>query len=129
MSSTAAATLYVGINILIVLVLVFLVIRQRRAFKCVIGDGGHLPLMLAIRAHANAIETIPLGLIGLLALASVGAQVWTVHSLGIMLTLGRVLHAYGLSNNQGTSFGRMAGMLLTLMAILLIGVACVLAIF
>ncbi len=127
MNAIEAASLYVGINLLIVLALVFLVIRQRRAFKCALGDGGHKSLVLAIRAHANAVETIPLGLIGLLALASVGATPWVIHALGITLSIGRALHAYGLSNTEGTSFGRMVGMLLTMVALLLIAIASIIA--
>jgi uncharacterized protein len=129
MSGLEAASLYVGLNILIVLGLTFLVIRQRRAFKCVIGDGGHKPLVLAIRAHANAVETIPLGMIGLVVLASSGTDAWLLHVLGASLTLGRGLHAYGLSHAEGTSFGRMAGMLLTLTSLALTAIMCVLAAF
>ena len=129
MSATQAATLYVGLNIIILLVLIVTVILQRRKHKCVIGDGGHTSLMLAIRAHANAVEVMPMALIGLVCLANVGASAVPIHVLGVTLTLGRALHAYGLSNSQGTSFGRMAGMLLSLLALIGIGGMCLLAIF
>jgi uncharacterized protein len=129
MNAQEAAALYVGLNLFIILVLVFLVIRQRRIHKVVIGDGGHKSLVLAIRAHANAVEIIPLGLIGLVALAGLGSALWIIHVLGIMLTTGRILHAYGLSNSEGTSFGRIAGMMLSLTSLLLMGIACVLGAF
>lgn len=129
MNGTEAATLYVGLNTLIILVLLVLVIRQRRIHKCALGDGGHSSLILAIRAHANAVEVIPVTLVGLVALASVGAPALVVHALGIILTLGRVLHAYGLSGKSGPSFGRMSGMLLSLVALALTGVICVMSAF
>ena len=124
MSAIQAATLYVGLNITILFVLIVLVIRQRRLHKCVIGDGGHKSLILAIRAHANAVEVMPMALIGLVALASTGAIPLAIHVLGTALTLGRGLHAYGLSNNEGPSFGRMAGMALSLLSLIGIAIAC-----
>ena len=127
MSATQAATFYVGLNIAILIGLIVQVILQRRKHKCVIGDGGHPTLLLAIRAHANAVEVMPLALVGLVALASVGASAVSVHALGVALTLGRVLHAYGLSNSSGTSFGRMVGMLLSLLALAGTGIMCLLA--
>lgn len=124
MSAIQAATLYVGLNITILFVLIVLVIRQRRLHKCVIGDGGHKSLILAIRAHANAVEVMPMALIGLVALASTGVIPLGIHVLGAALTLGRGLHAYGLSNNEGPSFGRMAGMALSLLSLIGIAIAC-----
>jgi uncharacterized protein len=129
MNSFEAAAFYVGLNILILIALIFLVVAQRRKHKVVIGDGGHKSLMLAIRAHANAVEVMPMALVGLIALAGAGSSAIIIHILGVMLTLGRGLHAYGLSNNEGTSFGRMAGMLLSLLALIGAAVTCVLAAF
>ena len=129
MNALETATLYVGLNILILLVLIVLVISQRQKYKCAIGDGGHKSLMLAIRAHANAVEVMPIALIGLLALANIGAPTLTIHVLGAALTLGRALHAFGLSNSGGTSFGRMAGMLLSLFALIGTAIMCLLAAF
>lgn len=124
MNATQAATLYVGLNIIILLVLIVMVIRQRRLHKCVIGDGGHKSLMLAIRAHANAVEVMPMALIGLVALASTGVTPGVIHVLGAALTTGRSLHAFGLSNHEGTSFGRMSGMALSLLALIGIAIMC-----
>jgi uncharacterized protein len=103
--------------------------RQRRGHKVAMGDGGHKSLILAIRAHANAVEVMPMALLALIALASAGASAVVIHVIGVMLTIGRTLHAYGLSTNEGTSFGRMAGMGLSLLALIVGGIACVLAAF
>jgi uncharacterized protein len=129
MSTSQAAALYVGLNMLILVVLTVMVIRQRRKLKCAIGDGGHHSLMLAIRAHANATEVIPVALIGIVALSATGASALTVHIMGVLLTLGRVFHGYGLSNSQGTSFGRIAGMGLSLLSLTAISVMCLIAAF
>jgi uncharacterized protein len=129
MSATQAATFYVGLNIIILVVLIVMVIRQRRQHKVVIGDSGHPSLVRAIRAHANAIEVMPMALIGIVALASTGASALVIHILGAMLTLGRGLHGYGLSNSEGTSFGRMAGMALSLLALISTAIMCLAAAF
>jgi uncharacterized protein len=129
MNSYEAAALYVGLNIFILLGLIVLVIKQRRGHKVAIGDGGHKSLMLAIRAHANAVEVMPMALLALIALAGAGATAAVIHVIGVMLTIGRALHGYGLSTNEGTSFGRMAGMMLSLLALIIGGVACILTAF
>lgn len=125
MTSSAAIALYTGLNVLIILALVWQVIGHRRREKITLGDGGFPPLIRAIRAHANATEIAPIALIGLIAMAMANAPVWAIHVGGLSLTLGRALHAYGLSRVEGASFGRMVGMILSLTALLWIGVACI----
>lgn len=129
MSASAAVALYTGLNVLIILALIWQVIRYRRREKISLGDGGHPGLIRAIRAHANATEVAPIALVGLSAMAMASAPVWAIHVGGLSLTVGRVLHAYGLSRVEGASFGRMVGMLLSLIALLWIGIACVWAAF
>jgi len=116
------AAVYVGLNILILLVLSYLVMAGRRRHKIALGDGDNPNFIRAQRAHANAAEYIPAGLIGLvvLALLEPAAPLWLLHGSGISLTAGRILHDVGL--HQGTlNFGRMAGTALTWLAYLLIG--------
>jgi uncharacterized membrane protein YecN with MAPEG domain len=125
MTAFSAIALYTGLNVLIILALIWQVIAHRRREKITLGDGGFPPLTRAIRAHANATEVAPIALIGLIAMAMANAPLWTLHVGGVSLTLGRALHAYGLSRVEGTSFGRMVGMLLSLIALLWIGVTCV----
>ncbi len=124
MTASAAIALYTGLNVLIILALIWQVIGHRRREKISLGDGGHPPLIRAIRAHANATEVAPIALIGLLAMAMANAPLWAIHVGGLSLTIGRALHAYGLSRSEGTSFGRMVGMVLSLTALLWIGMTC-----
>ena len=59
--------------------------------------------------------------VGLVAAAALGAPVIAIHVLGTMLTVGRVLHGWGLSGSAGTSPGRMIGTLLTLLVYIALG--------
>jgi uncharacterized membrane protein YecN with MAPEG domain len=116
------AALYAGANILILLVLAVLVMMGRRKHKIVLGDGANEVFTRAVRAHANAAEYIPAALVGitLLALFDPATPIWLLHGAGISLTLGRILHAFGL--HTGTlNFGRMMGMVLTWLSYALIG--------
>ncbi|WP_135213320.1 MAPEG family protein [Vitreimonas flagellata] len=116
------AALYAGVNILILLVLAVLVVAGRRKHKITLGDGGNADFNRAVRAHANAAEYIPAGLVGIvvLALMEPASPLWLLHAAGISLTVGRILHGAGL--HAGTlNFGRMFGMILTWVSYLLIG--------
>lgn len=122
------AAVYIGINILILVVLAFLVIAARFKHKIVLGDGGSDAMSRAIRAHANAAETIPAGLVGLLVLALLNeaAPGWLLHLSGATLTLGRLIHAIGL-HHSARNLGRMLGMILTAFALILIGAGVIYA--
>lgn len=118
-----AAALYAGVNILILLVLAVLVVSGRRKHKITLGDGGNDDFSRAVRAHGNAAEYIPAGIAGVLFLALMDETVvpfWLLHAAGISLTLGRILHGWGL--HAGTlNFGRMFGMILTWLSYVLLG--------
>jgi hypothetical protein len=52
----------------------------------------------------------------LLVMYALGSNVIVIHVVGATLTLGRLLHAFGLSRNVGTSAPRFLGMILTWLA-------------
>lgn len=116
------AALYAGVNILILLVLAVLVVMGRRKHKIRLGDGGNEDFSRAVRAHANAAEYIPAGLVGIvtLALFDPATQPWLLHAAGLSLTAGRILHGFGLHTGV-LNAGRMLGMVLTWLSYLLIG--------
>ena len=110
--------LYVALGVLLVLALSARVIWLRNARKVALGDGGLPELARAIRAHANAVEYLPLGLLMLLVIELDGARAEWLHLAGITLLAGRSLHAWGLSRRSGRSFGRALGIVLTWLVML-----------
>jgi uncharacterized membrane protein YecN with MAPEG domain len=88
------------------------VIGQRRAQRIALGTG-HPGLERAYRAQANCAEYLPLGLILLGLLEGLRAPGLLVAALGLTLTLGRVLHAYGISREPEDFRFRVTGMALT----------------
>ncbi|MCA3641541.1 MAG: MAPEG family protein [Methylobacterium sp.] len=107
------AASYIAVLVLLGIVLTFRVILVRRAEKVGIGDGGSEELARRIRVHGNFSEQTPLILAILVLLPMLGAREWLVHAVGLTGLLGRVLHALGLGQSIGKSFGRVYGMLLT----------------
>jgi uncharacterized protein len=120
MTPLGLAALYAGANLLILFILAFLVVIQRQKTKVALGDGGEPALRRAIRAHGNAVEYVAPGLVGLTLLALLpSTPLWLLHAAGGGLTIGRLLHGFGLSNADGPSVGRGFGTLLTWIAFLL----------
>ncbi len=93
--------------------LTFLTIKQRRANKVALGDGGVETLQRAIRAHANFVETVPMGLVLVLLLAFQGWP-YAGGAVALLLLAGRALHATGLSRSPENFRFRVTGMMLTL---------------
>lgn len=105
--------IYAALATLLVLILAARVSLGRRKARVGIGHGGDDELARRIRAHANALENLPLALLLLLLLdLDRVAPAW-LHLFGVVLILGRILHAIGLSRSAGTSFGRFTGTALT----------------
>jgi uncharacterized protein len=109
--------LYAGLNGLILLVLAIRVARQRGVSKVGLGTGGDVVLERASRIHGNAAENIPIVLILLGLAEACGSSPILLHGIGIALTLGRLLHVWGLMQSSGASVGRAAGMSLTWLAL------------
>ena len=118
MTAMQAVALYTGLNILLLIVLAVNVSLNRRRSKISLGIGTDPGLEQACRAHGNATESIPAALIGLALLGLLGTGTLVIHALGIALTLGRGLHAYGLLTEPGRSFGRLIGTALSWLVLL-----------
>jgi len=110
--------LYTALAALLVLLLAARVVLMRNRRKVGLGDGNIPELAKAIRAHANAVEYLPIGLLLLLLLDLDQTRPSLLHLFGITLLLGRVLHAWGLSHHAGPSFGRAGGIALTWLVML-----------
>lgn len=111
------AASYVACLILLGLVLTWRVIAVRRGEKIGIGDGGNRELAKRIRVHGNFCETAPFLVAILILLPLLGAREWLVHVIGLAALTGRILHAIGLGQSAGASFGRLVGMVMTLTAL------------
>jgi len=112
-------SIYASLLALLIVRLSVAVIKLRRKNRVSVGDGGNEELQLAIRAHANAVEYIPIALMLLLMLELNGAPKILVHILGVTLLVGRILHAMGLPAKDFKK--RVLGMQITIY--LLIGLA------
>ncbi|MDO9269717.1 MAG: MAPEG family protein [Methylobacter sp.] len=89
-------SIYASLSALLIVKLTLAVIKLRRKNRVSVGDGGNEELQLAIRAHSNAVEYIPVTLMLLLTLELNGAPKILIHILGAALLIGRILHAMGL---------------------------------
>ncbi|GGD18400.1 glutathione S-transferase [Pyruvatibacter mobilis] len=121
-----AIGLYIGINLLLTLVLAILVVRQRAKHSVSLGDGGNADVERAIRAHGNNVEYVAIALPGLIALGLLGASLTLLHAAGLLVTVGRVAHAIGISN--GISIFRQLGTLATWIGAAVLGVGCLWAV-
>ena len=122
MSLTITA-LYASLAGLLLLFLSFRVVRWRRKLSVGLGDGGQESLLRAQRAQANFTEYVPIALILLAVAESQVLTGWLLHTAGAILVLARLLHAWGLSQSSGRSFGRYWGTLLTWVVILALSLA------
>ena len=94
------------------------VIRARRTHKISIGDANNLVMRRAMRVQANFAEYTPFALI-LMAFAELqGAPAWAIHSLGVALLAGRMIHASGLGREPEPANLRTIGMAFTLTVII-----------
>jgi uncharacterized membrane protein YecN with MAPEG domain len=102
---------YAGLLAILLLVLSFHVVMQRRANRVGLGDKDVESLKCAIRAHANFAEYVPMALL-LIVLAELnGATALYLNATGSLLVVSRILHGWGLAHSPGTSFGRFFGTL------------------
>ncbi|MEL7284007.1 MAG: MAPEG family protein [Pseudomonadota bacterium] len=127
MSALEVAGVYIAINIFMLVWFAMRVVARRFRGKISMGDGGSEDLARAIRVHGNASEYVPPMLIGLLALAFLDAPIWSLHALGIGFTLGRLMHALGMSG--GPLISRQLGMVLTWTAMAIVSLAILYLVF
>lgn len=117
MTAAQAAALWSGLLILLLVILSVRVVLQRQKHRVVLGDGGNPDLTLAGRVFGNAVEYIPVCVGALAVLTLLGMPAYTIHAVGGVLFLGRILHATGLTAGKPTP-GRLIGMILTYLALL-----------
>ena len=115
--------IYAALSALFITALAFNIARWRRRLRIGLGTGDDERLTLAVRAHGNAVETLPLALLLLLLLEVNGAPGWSLHVLGVLLLATRAAHAEGLlRHGGGQSSGRFYGTLGTWLVFLAMAV-------
>lgn len=105
--------LYAGLCTILVVFLALRVAQWRHRNKIGMGDGGDRDLLKRVRAHANAVENMPLALLLLGGMELNGYPGMLIHGFGSVLVVSRVAHAWGLSHSSGVSRGRFLGSLFT----------------
>lgn len=106
--------LYAGLLTLVFVVLSMRTLLLRRRLRIAVGDADHPTMLRAMRVHANFAEYVPLGLLLIYFVETTGAEARLLHSLGVALLAGRLVHAYGVSHVNEKFVFRTAGMGLTL---------------
>lgn len=120
MSPAQAAALWSGLLMLLLVVLSVRVVLARRSNRVLLGDGGNAQVILAGRVFGNASEYIPAGIAALAVLTLLGLPAYALQVVGGLLFAGRVIHALSLSDRKPTA-GRVIGMALTFVALILVG--------
>lgn len=95
------------------------VVLLRRKHRVGIGHGNQPDLERAIRVFGNHSEYVPMGLILLFALEYMDAPVLYLHVVGVPLLVGRLLHAFALNASDRGTTGRIVGMVLTYLSLVL----------
>jgi hypothetical protein len=116
----AITALYAAILGLILTLLAINVTVYRWRNRVPLGQGGNAQMLRIVRMHGNAAEYIPIGLLLMAVYELNGGARVVLHTLGGMLVLGRLLHAWGLGRSAGPSIGRATGQLLTWLAIIVL---------
>ena len=106
--------LYAALLALIFVGLSFRTLLLRRKLGIPIGAGDNPVLARAIRAHANFAEYVPIALLLIIFVEGRTGAGMLVHGLCIALTVGRIIHAYGVSQVKENLRLRISGMILTL---------------
>jgi uncharacterized membrane protein YecN with MAPEG domain len=109
-----ATALYASLLALLLVYLGVRTIRLRQALGVGLGDGGKPTLTRAMRTHANFAEYVPTALLLIYLVEVTGGSPWWVHTLGILLVVARLVHAWGFGGEPEKFNGRVAGAGMTL---------------
>lgn len=109
--------LYGALNAMFNVFLAGQVVRMRGKHQVSLGHGEHPEMLVAIRAHSNNAEYVPLSIVLLLVAEICGGSPLVLHIIGGGLLLARVAHWIGLPRKAPNAF-RASGIVLTWLAIL-----------
>jgi uncharacterized membrane protein YecN with MAPEG domain len=101
--------LYAGLLGLLLIALSVQVVLARRRYKVRLGAGTDDGMQQAVRVQANFTEYVPIAVLLLVFSEISGLPSAVVHGAGVLLVLSRLIHAWGLSQSPGRTFGRFYG--------------------
>jgi len=104
-----ASFFYAGLLGLLLVALSAQVVLARRRYRVGLGAGSEEGLQQAIRVQANFVEYVPFAVILLVLAELTGLPLPALHGAGVLLVASRILHAIGLTQSPGRSFGRFYG--------------------
>ena len=93
-------------------------LRLRRRLGVAIGLGEEPILLKAVRAHGNFAEYVPIALLLMMFTELRTDGTLLIHVLGALLLVGRLTHAYGISQLKENYRFRVAGMAMTFTVII-----------
>jgi uncharacterized membrane protein YecN with MAPEG domain len=93
-------------------------IGLRRKLQIGIGSKESHEMLRAMRVHSNFAEYVPISLLLIYFVEIQGAHPMLVHALGALLVVGRLVHAYGVSQMNEKFVFRISGMVMTFTALL-----------
>ncbi|MBL9016580.1 MAG: MAPEG family protein [Myxococcales bacterium] len=111
--------LYGALNAIFNIFLANNVSNARRKHRVSIGEGDHPAMLVAIRAHGNNAEFVPLAILMMLIAELCGANSVVLHAYGGGLLAARVLHWVGMPRKAPNVF-RFVGVAFTWTAIVAI---------
>ena len=109
--------IYAVLLTLLYFVLAARVIMERRGNRFAYGNNDSKRIEAKIRAHANWAEYVPIALLLMLMAELQGIPAVWLHITGLILTVGRFAHGFGMSYRPKDFRFRQYGMLLTVTAI------------
>lgn len=120
----AAVGVYAALNMAVLIWIAVETARLRGKYKVSIGDGGVKHLVRILRGHANAVENMPMFFVLMVIGALLGMPALAAHLLGIVFTIGRVMHAWHFIQEDAPRWQRGGGITLSLLAqsVLLVGI-------
>jgi uncharacterized membrane protein YecN with MAPEG domain len=114
MSPAQAAAMNIGLLILLMLALKMYVGGRRGKLKLPSGHTND-EFNRAVRVQMNAVEDVPVLMVGIAGLAMLGMPAWYIHAVGLVLLVSRILHATGLASSSGITIGRLVGTIGTML--------------
>lgn len=129
MSQLPITSLYAIPLGVIFMVLLFQVIILRSGLSQSIGDGGNIELHERVRRHGNFVEWVPMVMILMVCAEAQGTGAVWIHAAGALLTIGRVLHPFGLKASVATHPLRIAGNMGAIIAVIILIINLVIGAF